>query len=106
MARVDLSATLRQRRNEPDAKEQGTVNLLLQHREDSKKPTFRRLIYVVSVCLIFIWVFQSNFLLVGSHGHGHAHDHDDHDHDHEESPAFKYSKHANEKLVRRVGLTF
>ncbi|ODN06456.1 Zinc transporter SLC39A7 [Orchesella cincta] len=70
--------------------------------------TLRQCLYVLAVVLIFLWVFQSNFGTVDSHlhsheGHGHAHDHHDHDHDHEpvESPAFRYSKAANEKAQQQ-----
>jgi len=81
----------------------GSVNLLLQRKDESSGLTIRKLLYIVVVALLFLWVFQSNFLLVGSHSHDHDHDHghahDHHGHAHDDSPSFKYSRQANEQLV-------
>jgi len=81
------------------------LNILLQESpEISYKKALSRLIYIAAVACIFLWVLQSNFVLVGSHSHGHAHDHDDHYHE-DDGPvnaAYKYSKEANEKLVSRL----
>ncbi|CAL8143724.1 unnamed protein product [Orchesella dallaii] len=69
--------------------------------------TIRQCLYVFAVVLIFLWVFQSNFGTVDSHshshgGHGHAHDdHHHHDDEHVESPAYRYSKAANEKAKEK-----
>lgn len=76
---------------------------------DSSSIFLRKFLYVLAVALIFIWVLQSNFVLVDGHGgHGHSHDAHDHDHDHHhdhddhahaESVAYRYSKAANEEAV-------
>lgn len=71
----------------------------------------RQFLYVLAVALIFIWVLQSNFVLVDGHGgHGHSHDaHDHHDHDdhaHAESVAYRYSRAANEEAVSMQSILF
>lgn len=71
------------------------VNILL---ENERPWRIGHLVYVLAVILLFFWIFQTNFGFADGHSHSHGHDHD-HDHDQEESPAYKYSRQANEKVV-------
>lgn len=62
---------------------------------DAKRKTFFRNLAVVIIVFVVFFTLPS---LCGAHEHDHDHDH--HGHSHDQPASFKYSKQANEQLLR------